>query len=42
MTTTNDGQFKVSMFFQQLQTQSILREPIVVVEGLEKSCSMNK
>jgi hypothetical protein len=33
--TTNGGQFKVSFIYQQLQTWSILREPIVVVEGLE-------
>jgi hypothetical protein len=29
------GQFKVSSIYQQLQTQSILRDPIVVVEGLK-------
>ncbi len=33
--TTNGGQFKVSSIYQQLRTQSILREPIVVVEGLK-------
>jgi len=29
------GQFIVSFIYQQLQTRSILKEPIVVVEGLE-------
>jgi hypothetical protein len=29
------GQFKVSFIYQQLRTCSILKEPIVVVEGLE-------
>jgi hypothetical protein len=33
--TTNGGQFKVSSIYQQLRTQSILREPIVVDEGLK-------
>jgi hypothetical protein len=29
------GQFKVSSIYQQLRTRSILKEPIVVVEGLK-------
>ncbi len=33
--TTNGGQFKMSFIHEQLQTRSILREPIVVVESLE-------
>ncbi len=41
-TTTNEGQFKVSFIYEQFRTQSILKESIVVVEGLEKSCSTNK
>jgi hypothetical protein len=33
--TKDGGQFKVSSIYQQLWTRSILREPIVVVEGLK-------
>jgi hypothetical protein len=33
--TIDGGQFKVSSIYQQLRTQSILRDPIVVVESLK-------